>query len=837
MSRSLTRILVVVLTALPLASRAYAVSSGTGALLDTFGIFAIDELRTRGFTDSTSSVGVNQGSIRSGGALIVPKGVVAASVVKLGGGSVCKQLVANVVTQGSPNCGPAVPLDSAVLGILDPAEACGFPKPFPTCGGPGVTVPHGGVQVLNAGTYGAVLVQGGGAGAGTLILNGGHYVFCSLTVSRYAKLYAKAPTEIDVGGDIAFSNLSTVGPAPGSTISARDLQIFVNGSKVRFARKSKIHTKLCAPGGALFMNDGASLDGCALARRIHTDRVTVSGTCVLPPSSTTTTTTIAPPTTSTTVVQTTSTTLVSTTSTSTSSTTTPPVCGNNTVEPGEECDGSVPPGIVCLDSASGSVLEAECPICATGGENACKIDCSCCPSGRCGTTSTTTTSTILPVTTLPPPTVTTTPPTTTSTVTSTTVATTSTSVRPTTSTSSNTSTLPPPTTTTSSSTSTLPPSTTSTSSTTTTAPPVTTTVTSTTSTIAPGTTSTTIPMLAFTIADGTTNCGPAGLATPPAPPLSGSLLDGTNAKIADLGMGCLYFGGGKNTNVGGGIIPPGSTTFFRIASQNGNTINLGGAPGARTSCTQGAGPNKHCVKGEAGTDGLGACTSDANCQNHAGSCVLDANCFFGPPLSIPNPTVPGTSTCVINVIQTDVSGTGDVVAGSANINMTLASRVYLTATAYDDPATQVIEACPRCLSGKCNKGANAGKDCATTAPNGLSLDCPPIATQFLATLPISLNPFTTGATQIANATGVFCPNQITAPSSSLNTGALGKTATRTVKEQGSPAGDITDHQQHAAALGSAFCIPATGNQLIDPVAGLPGPGALSVNGKLQLLQQ
>ena len=34
------------------------------------------------------------------------------------------------------------------------------------------------------------------------------------------------------------------------------------------------------------------------------------------------------------------------------------------------------------------------------------------------------------------------------------------------------------------------------------------------------------------------------------------------------------------------------------------------------------------------------------------------------------------------------------------------------------------------------------------------------------------------------------------------------------------------------ALASTFCIPATGNALIDPVAGLPGPGALSVAGSI-----
>jgi hypothetical protein len=346
-------------------------------------------------------------------------------------------------------------------------------------------------------------------------------------------------------------------------------------------------------------------------------------------------------------------------------------------------------------------------------------------------------------------------------------------------------------------------------------------------------TTTTIPTLAFTIGAGTTNCGSAGLATPPAAPLSGQINDGANAKLADLGLGCLYFGGGKNTNIPGGIIPIGSTTFFGVSNRIGNAVTLVGASGPPTSCTKGAGPAKHCIKGELGTNGMGACTSDADCLNHGGSCVLDANCFFGPPLSIPNPTLAGTSTCVINVIQTDVAGVGDLGAGTANVVMTLGSRVYLTGTTYDDNTTPtVIEACPRCLSNTCNKGANAGKACVTTAPNSVSLDCPPQASQFLATLPVALNPFTTGPATISAASGVFCPNQITTPSNALNTGALGKILGRSVRETGIPGGNLTDHAPHPAALASTFCIPATGNALIDPVAGLPGPGALSVAGSL-----
>jgi hypothetical protein len=56
-----------------------------------------------------------------------------------------------------------------------------------------------------------------------------------------------------------------------------------------------------------------------------------------------------------------------------------------------------------------------------------------------------------------------------------------------------------------------------------------------------------------------------------------------------------------------------------------------------------------------------------------------------------------------------------------------------------------------------------------------------------------------------------------------------------IVETGTPAGDLTDGLPHGAALASLLCVPATGVYGIDSVLDLPGPGALSVNGELQLL--
>src|ERR1051326_1522079 len=209
-----------------------------------------------------------------------------------------------------------------------------------------------------------------------------------------------------------------------------------------------------------------------------------------------------------------------------------------------------------------------------------------------------------------------------------------------------------------------------------TCPATTTTTTSTTTT----TTGTTCPpatgtKLSFPPAIGTTSCGPAGLLTPPAPPLSGELDSDTSCstKVADLGLGCLCFGGGSATVVACGKIPDGAASLLDISGPG----TLAGSTGnSANDCTKGAGPGKHCVN----NNSVPTCTVDGDCGGAPGSCALDANCFFGPPLPIPSPApFQALTTCVLNAVQTDASGTFDLNTGSSSVSLPLSSRVYITA--------------------------------------------------------------------------------------------------------------------------------------------------------------
>ena len=360
-------------------------------------------------------------------------------------------------------------------------------------------------------------------------------------------------------------------------------------------------------------------------------------------------------------------------------------------------------------------------------------------------------------------------------------------------------------------------------STTTTTTEASTTSTTESSTTTPSTSTTTttaqaFTKLSFTVSPGTTSCGPAGLtAGGAAAPTSGQLFSDTACSTAvatgQLGLGCLYFGGGGATNVPGGGIPDGSTSILNVSGSN-----LSGADtGDRDTCTVHAGPGMHCINNNT----MPVCANDAGCGGAAGACALDANCFFGPPLPVLSPPPNGAlTTCVLNVVQTNASGTVNTSTGDSSVTLPLSSRVYITGN--------TTSPCPKCSSGTCTYGADAGAACTAVGTKTTSNACRPNLAGFQAPLAVTLSPLTTGSASSTSATGIFCPSQ-------SNAGAFGQGSTQCITETGmSPGAGVSDGQPHNAHLASTFCIPATGSFAVDLVADLPGPGAFSLNGNAQL---
>jgi hypothetical protein len=216
-----------------------------------------------------------------------------------------------------------------------------------------------------------------------------------------------------------------------------------------------------------------------------------------------------------------------------------------------------------------------------------------------------------------------------------------------------------------------------------------------------------------------------------------------------------------------------------------------------------------------------ACTLSAATAVDTGSSTncTDTGCKFGTFLSIANGPL---STCVDNSFKTPATGTLDTSTGEVSAGIPLTSVVTVTGNA--------AEPCPPCSgapgAGVCDAtAANAGAACAGVNASGDSYECLPAG----STLPgftVDLTPASTAASVTkSDATGIFCPaeGQVTA-------GCFANAACRYIEANGAPAGAITAGIGHSVRLASVFCIPKTGNALVDGAANLPGPGEVTLPG-------
>jgi hypothetical protein len=311
--------------------------------------------------------------------------------------------------------------------------------------------------------------------------------------------------------------------------------------------------------------------------------------------------------------------------------------------------------------------------------------------------------------------------------------------------------------------------------------------TTTTSTLGTSTTSTSLPpgaqLLDFTTTIGSGPCG--------------ETRTGASAHIVDLACGGLNLGGGEAT-VHEGLIPDGSTSRFLVTNCVGDDCDL--------AATQGAGGGIDCT---------------------------DTGCSFGPPLEIPNG---GLTTCIVNRFASAGGGTVDLAAGDLSLAVPLASQIFVTGNNG--------QPCPRCSAsgapgnpgqGTCDRGANNGGSCQSTNSLGLTTDCLPgggDGSQDLGSIGVDLTPLVTDTVTTTSATGLFCPGQ----TAGGREGCFGESSCRTIEENGLMAGTLVPNTPLPAVMASTFCIPKTGNILVDGAADLPGPGAASLPGTVTLVE-
>jgi hypothetical protein len=336
--------------------------------------------------------------------------------------------------------------------------------------------------------------------------------------------------------------------------------------------------------------------------------------------------------------------------------------------------------------------------------------------------------------------------------------------------------------------------------------------------------------------------------------------DPSSAAVLSLDCGGLYFGGG-------GVAVPLPAT---VPDQGTSITNV-------TSCDATAGTFQISAASQTDTGSNRNCTSaSATNPEYPGL----AGCLFGPPLPIPNATFIGASTCVINRVTTDASGSGGCADGSTSLNLPLGSDLYLEGdlldgSAPDRPNVPGIQPCPLCTNGACQGGPNNGQPC-TPGSSALgdayptSHDCPPPGgNAFIGTLPIpfalTTDPSGTASQETKSSTlrnnqNVFCgfcgsafaptfegppahactadSDCTTAPFTACKqrtSGAFGHGEGTGISEKGAPAGVcIGDGAAHATTLVSVFCIPPAFNATVDANADLPGPGAVALPGMATL---
>jgi len=306
-----------------------------------------------------------------------------------------------------------------------------------------------------------------------------------------------------------------------------------------------------------------------------------------------------------------------------------------------------------------------------------------------------------------------------------------------------------------------------------------------------------------------------------------------NGMSRNLDCGTLYFGGGGNS------IPhpflPEITQTFAVTKCDSvtETLTLGPTTPLESS----------------------TCTADG--------------CKFGAPIAIPNSNSTPTSTCLMVQVGAGTTGSSSC-DGMLTVLMPLRGNLFLTGDLL--PLEPGIQPCPLCIGGACRGGANNGMACTPhTSDLGVSYptsnDCPPLAFTQLGTIPLMTEMTTGPATNQARVSGtqarVFCgycrdadgtlnfrnPPTVCFENSSWlgcvqpeesceqrTMGAFGPNGggAELIELTGTPSGCLANRAAHSATAVAGICIPPTFSATVDAAGDLPGPGAFSLTGDLQL---
>jgi hypothetical protein len=128
-------------------------------------------------------------------------------------------------------------------------------------------------QTLAPGNYGQLHVRP----KGTVTLAAGTYTFASIELQPNALLLAAGPVTIVVSGRVSVSNGGTVGPAPGSGITARDVVLYAHAADgpITLGNHTTIALNAYAPNGTLSIGSQSHVVGALLGKRVSIGSNTV----------------------------------------------------------------------------------------------------------------------------------------------------------------------------------------------------------------------------------------------------------------------------------------------------------------------------------------------------------------------------------------------------------------------------------------------------------------------------------------------------------------------------------------------------------------------------------
>jgi hypothetical protein len=296
--------------------------------------------------------------------------------------------------------------------------------------------------------------------------------------------------------------------------------------------------------------------------------------------------------------------------------------------------------------------------------------------------------------------------------------------------------------------------------------------------------------------------------------------------LANITCGLLYLGGG-DSSLPAGATPSGSTTIFNSSCASGTctlSATTSGAVGANSCSSAGTITATACVSPPAVNNAT--CTTPhgatATCAAD-GFCHIPA-CYFGSKLPIVNG---GLSTCVTNSFRTNATGSVNSTTGAGSMVVDLFSQPSVTGNA--------AAPCPLCVTSPCAApAANPGTACVATNATGNNYECIAATGSSLGEFQVNLGSASTAGSSFSAGGGMFCPGQVNAGAFGFGGSTAPTTVADYIQVNGVAAGTLSPGT-HAMTAGTTFCIPATGNFLVDGSTDLPGPGATALVGTWQLV--